>query len=209
MAHTTWLQWAQQLTAYMEAQTQRIASLEQTVMNLQNEMNTLKQQKQVHIDKIEYNFDQLKVEKLEGTLTIGVSPSTLDSIDDLTVNGASVGKSQSDENGSSADSSQGGPAAGMQQQVSSGIQQYLQQDVHDDMRSLEQKFEFPLDEDYKEMILEDIRKQVETRIEHYIQQYRSGGLKEPLEAATLNIMEKTKNDIRTALETYISGLPRK
>ncbi|KIL47367.1 spore germination protein GerPC [Jeotgalibacillus campisalis] len=31
----------------------------------------------VHIEKIEYKFDQLKVETLEGTLSIGLSPSDL------------------------------------------------------------------------------------------------------------------------------------
>ena len=83
----TWQQWAQQLSAYIEMQKQRIDKLEQTVTKLQTDLKALKDQKRIHIDKIEYNFDQLKVEKLDGTLTIGISPSSLDHIEDFSVNG--------------------------------------------------------------------------------------------------------------------------
>ncbi|MBD0382434.1 spore germination protein GerPC [Paenibacillus sedimenti] len=213
--HISWQQWIQQLCTYIEAQKQRIDKLEQTVTNLeqtvtklQTALNNVKDQKGVHIDKIEYNFDQLKVEKLEGTLTIGISPSSLDGIEDFSVNGVSVGK----EGLAGTDQGSGSPMVpgpDIHQEVSSGIEQYLQQDVQADMRSLEQKYQYPLDDDYKALILDDIRKQLDTRIRHYVGQYRSVGFKEPMEAVTTGIMEKTKHDILSALETYISSLPRK
>ncbi|NEW08019.1 hypothetical protein GK047_18630 [Paenibacillus sp. SYP-B3998] len=216
----SWQQWTQQLCTYIEVQKQRIdkleqtvATLEQSVAKLQGDLNAQKDQKRIHIDKIEYNFDQLKVEKLDGTLTIGISPSSLDSIEDFTVNGVSVGKEGQSgavpEGGNPAASTIGtSPDLGVQQQVSSRIQQYLQQDVQADIKNLELKYQYPLDDDYKELILEDIRKQLDTRIGHYVNQYRSVGFKEPMEAITTGIMEKTKQDILSALETYISSLPR-
>jgi spore germination protein PC len=248
----TWQQWAQQVSAYIEMQKQRIDTLEQTVNKLQTDLNTLKDQKRVHIDKIEYNFDQLKVEKLDGTLTIGISPSSLDNIDDLSVNGASMGKyagadanaffqgqgqgqmqgqgpgqmqgqgisqwqgigqrpqGQEQKQGQGPGTGQGSTSAfGIQQEISSGIEQYLQYGVHADMQNLENKYQYPLDEDYKALIIDDIRKQLDTRIQHYINQYRGVGFKEPMEAVTTSIFEKTKKDIISAIDSYISSLPRK
>ncbi|KQX60785.1 MULTISPECIES: spore germination protein GerPC [unclassified Paenibacillus] len=247
----TWQQWAQQVSAYIEMQKQRIDTLEQTVSKLQTDLNALKNQKGVHIDKIEYKFDQLKVEKLDGTLTIGISPSLLDQIDDLSVNGASMGKyagadanaffqgqgqmkgqmqgqglsqwqgigqrpqEQEQKQGPGAgnqgqEQGKGNPTGfGIQQEVSSGIEQYLQYGVHADMHNLENKYQYPLDEDYKALIIDDIRKQLDTRIQLYINQYRSVGFKEPMEAVTTSIIEKTKQDILSAIDSYISNLPRK
>jgi hypothetical protein len=253
----TWQQWAQQVSAYIERQKQRIDTLEQTVTKLQTDLNALKNQKGIHIDRIEYKFDQLKVEKLDGTLTIGISPSLLDNIDDLTVNGASVGKNagtdtnsffQGQGQGQGQSQGQGistfegigiraqgqdqgqaqgqgtgyqgqdqgkdqgkGSASGfgIQQEVSTGIAQYLQYGVHADMNNLANKYQFPLDEDYKALIIDDIRKQLDTRIQLYVNQYRGVGFKEPIEAVTTSIIEKTKQDILRAIESYISSLPRK
>ncbi|MEW9701022.1 spore germination protein GerPC [Paenibacillus sp. SI8] len=217
----SWQQWTQQLCTYMEAQKQRIIKLEQivnhleqTVNKLQAEVNAQKDQKRIHIDKIEYNFDQLKVEKLDGTLTIGISPGSLDSMEDFTVNGVSVGKEGLDATGAEtanpmAPVPETPPDFGVQQQVSSGIEHYLQQDFQTDMRNLELKYQYPLDDDYKELILSDIRKQLDTRIQHYVNQYRSVGFKEPMESIATGIMAKTKQDILSAIESYIASLPRK
>lgn len=231
----TWQQWAQQLSAYIEMQKQRIDNLEETVSKLQTDLKAVKDEKRIHIDKIEYNFDQLKVEKLDGTLTIGISPSLLDQIEDFSVNGNSLNKEDKGGGMGAGDmnpfyqggQSQGtGPNAGIgagqetgrgtagrqgkdiQAEVASGIEQYLLFGVQADINNLEHKYQHPLDEDYKDLIINDIRKQLDTRIQHYVNQYRGVGFKEPLEAVTNNIMDKTKQDILTAIETYISNLPK-
>ncbi|OCT15955.1 hypothetical protein A8709_10060 [Paenibacillus pectinilyticus] len=236
----TWQQWAQQISACIEMQKQRIDKLEQTVSKLEADLKSLKDEKRFHIDKIEYNFDQLKVEKLDGTLTIGISPSSLDHIEDFTVNGNQFSKDKDDNTNAGPSSSsdmnpfyQGGQyqgvapngdggtgprsprqtaaqqGQGIQADVASGIEQYLQFGVQADIHNLENKYQYALDEDYKDLIIDDIRKQLDTRIQHYVNQYRGVGFKEPMEAVTTSIMEKTKNDIFTAIETYISSLPRK
>ncbi|WNR44964.1 spore germination protein GerPC [Paenibacillus roseipurpureus] len=222
----SWQQWAQQLTAYIDMQKQRIDALEQTVSKLQTDLKVIKEEKRFHIDKIEYNFDQLKVEKLDGTLTIGISPSAMDHIEDFAVNGTSLNK---DDNGNSpvmggdqnpfyqggqyqgangGTRSQAGQSQNVQAEVAKGIEQYLKFGVQADMNNLEHKYQHPLDEEYKDLIIEDIRKQLDTRIQHYVNQYRGIGFKEPMEAVTSSIVEKTKNDIVTAIETYISSLPK-
>lgn len=60
----------QQLAECMD----RLAKIEQ---QLQERNQTSSSPSTIHIEKIEYKFDQLKVETLEGTLSIGMSPSEL------------------------------------------------------------------------------------------------------------------------------------
>lgn len=96
----------------------------------------------------------------------------------------------------------------MQQDVSKGIAHYLQYGLQSDMLNLENKYEYHLDEDYKDLIVDDIRKQLDARIQHYVNQYRGVGFKEPMEAVTTSIIDKTKQDIISAVESYISSLPR-
>lgn len=98
--------------------------------------------------------------------------------------------------------------AAMQQDVSKGIAHYLQYGLQSDMLNLENKYEYHLDEDYKDLIVDDIRKQLDARIQHYVNQYRGVGFKEPMEAVTTSIIDKTKQDIISAVESYISSLPR-
>ncbi|RTE07851.1 spore germination protein GerPC [Paenibacillus whitsoniae] len=260
----SWQQWAQHLCAYVELQKQRIDQLEQTVSKLdqtvqaltqtvsslkqtvdkqQEDLKAVKEEKRFHIDKIEYNFDQLKVEKLDGTLTIGISPSTLDQIDDFAVNGSNpMNAAGADQNPfyqagqyqGHAENSNLGPtvvpggmpdirggkdaggaadtqakAQGIRKDVAIGVDQYLKYGVQADMDNLEAKYQFPIDEDYRELIIGDIRKQLDMRIQHYINQYRGVGFSEPIEAVTSSIVEKTRQDIFTAIETYISSLPKK
>ena len=70
----------------VQSQKEAISKLENDLTQLQGELLELKQQNPVRIDKIEYNFDQLKIERLDGTLNIGLSPQDLNDIDDFAVN---------------------------------------------------------------------------------------------------------------------------
>jgi spore germination protein PC len=189
----------QQIYAHLNWQAQRIDKLEQTVTKLQADMDAAKDKKQFHIDKIEYNFDQLKVERLDGSLSIGVNPGTFEDAEDFMVNGTALG----------GKTMQAGPMSTMNQDISACIHDYLNQGAKDDMSAMEDKFQYPLDDSYKELILDDIRNQVEPRIEHYIKQYRSAGFKEPMDAVRENIVNQTKGDIRTAIESYLSQLSGK
>src|SRR3954452_17269709 len=81
------LQWVQMT---LQAQENRIVTLEHTIQKLQEEMKQLKEKPNVRVDKIEYKFDQLKVETLEGTLNIGLNPSDLSSIEDFAVQNQSL-----------------------------------------------------------------------------------------------------------------------
>jgi spore germination protein PC len=203
----SWQQQLQQLYSHIAWQAKRIEQLEQKLTKLEVDVAAVKDQKHFHIDKIEYKFDQLKVEKLEGTLTIGVTPATLDTIEDFTVNGKNLGTDGNSNGG--AIPAQPTWFDVLKGQVSSCIDSYLNIEAQDDMARIGDKYRFPLDESYQQFIVDEIRGQVEARIQHYLGQYRSAGMAQPTEAVKQAIIEKTKADIRTAMEMYISNLPGK
>ncbi|GGF15751.1 putative spore germination protein GerPC [Halobacillus andaensis] len=66
----SWDQWMQQVMEQMQEQQRLIEELTQKLEHLQS-----KEQTKTVIEKIEYHFDQLKIETLEGTLQIGLTPN--------------------------------------------------------------------------------------------------------------------------------------
>ena len=80
----------QQLYDYMKRQHQEIAQLQTSMAQLSEEIKKLKEKPSITVERLEYKFDQLKVETLEGTLNIGLNPSDLNNIDDLSVTPRSV-----------------------------------------------------------------------------------------------------------------------
>ncbi|MCP3026719.1 spore germination protein GerPC [Halobacillus sp. A5] len=76
----SWDQWMQQVMKQMEQQQRLIEELTHKLEHLQS-----REQTKTVIEKIEYHFDQLKIETLEGTLQIGLTPGGSEeaSIEDL------------------------------------------------------------------------------------------------------------------------------
>ena len=48
-------------------------------------MQELTEKPPVNIERIDYHFDQLKIERLEGTLNIGLNPSDLQNMDEFRI----------------------------------------------------------------------------------------------------------------------------
>ncbi|EAO55492.1 Spore germination protein PC [Bacillus thuringiensis serovar israelensis ATCC 35646] len=63
-----------QLQQALQTQQAAILNLEDQVRQLQEELNELKNRPSSSVGKVEYKFDQLKVENLNGTLNIGLNP---------------------------------------------------------------------------------------------------------------------------------------
>lgn len=217
----TWQQWAQQLSAYIEMQKQRIDKLEQTVTKLQAELNALKDQKRFHIDKIEYKFDQLKVETLEGTLNIGMNPSA---IEDLAVSkqeeGASAPAVSAQANGFNgvfegtppslhgtipgAEASQG-----LREEISKELMDFMGRQVPNHLVLLQAEYGHRLDNWHQQLIIEDIGRQIDQRIRFYLKQMEPGATVDQISSLKDSVIFRTKNDIQTALKNYFSKLPKK
>src|SRR6476620_8565064 len=74
------------MQAYLYKQDKKIYKLQQHIETLEKKVTELQNRPPVTVERLEYKFDQLKVETLEGTLNIGLNPTDLNSIDDLSVN---------------------------------------------------------------------------------------------------------------------------
>jgi len=79
-------QYVQQMSSYIQQQEGRIAQLEKNVQELQQKIKELGEQPPIKIDKIEYKFEQLKIDSLDGTLNIGLNPLTPDNLEDIIIN---------------------------------------------------------------------------------------------------------------------------
>lgn len=192
----------QQIYQQLEAQQSKIDQLEETIDILLDEISTLKNQASQHPGKIEYKFDQLKVERLEGTLNIGITPNggiEPSSIDDFTVNRNNIDV----------------PVVQQQhpkfyENIKKKVYDYLNNGCLDAMISLEKHYNYQLDVPYRNFIVEDIKKQIDKRIQYYL---KNVNLQNETEDALKQIEETTVNnvinDINRTMEEFIKHLPQK
>lgn len=193
----------QQLYQYVVTQQKRIEQLELRVATLEENFTAFKNDNTGKVERIEYKFDQLKVERLEGTLNIGITPTggiQPGAIEDFTVH-----RSDMDV-----------PSTGtafhsvLFENVKKSIYHYLNRDCYDVMTAIEQQHNYHLDVPYRNFIIDDIRKQIDSRIQYYLQginivETNEETLKE-LEETTIN---NVKNDINRTIEQFITHLPQK
>lgn len=199
--HSDFSQNLQQIYSYLHSQQEKINYLESIIQQLQNEMNALKQNPASNIERIEYKFDQLKVERLEGTLNIGISPQNGgNSIEDFAVNQQELSVP---------------PVANQQltlyENVKRQVHHYLNGECYHVFNMIEQQNNYFLDNHYRQYIIEDIKGQIDSRIDYYLKQLSQDANQqndhtEQLEALTIN---KVKEDIHKTYDEFIKHLPQK
>lgn len=191
------ISYLQKLHAFVESQEKRIIRLEQTLNKLKEETKVLKERPSIKVDKIEYKFDQLKVETLDGTLNIGLNPTDLQNIEEFAVNNEEIKTPISPKNQ-------------MQRTlaIENAIYQYLETDLPNVVAEEQRKYNLPLDETYISFIKEDIEKQLPMRIDYYIKQFqatnRGDGLNENMDE---DVIQQLIKDIQNGVQTFISHLP--
>ncbi len=192
-------QYLKQLHTYVLKQNERINHLETVILRLENEMKEIKQKPSTTIERIEYKFDQLKVETLEGTLNIGLNPSDTGAIDDFSV---SQGKMQVP------------PYNQFNREYVEGIRGemmiYLEDECLDLINTIEKKHGAILDQSYRDFIIDDISKQLDTRIEYHLNQQLSNPSLSRNEPDTIhnNVVASMKTDIENAINAFIINLPQ-
>lgn len=216
-----WYQYAQRMHSYIQAQSVKMADMEKDLEGLKAELSQLKEKKSIHIDKIEYKFDQLKVETLEGTLNIGMNPSA---IEDLAVSkqeeGASAPAVSAQANGFNgvfegtppslhgtipgAEASQG-----LREEISKELMDFMGRQVPNHLVLLQAEYGHRLDNWHQQLIIEDIGRQIDQRIRFYLKQMEPGATVDQISSLKDSVIFRTKNDIQTALKNYFSKLPKK
>ncbi|SEM74501.1 spore germination protein GerPC [Paenibacillus sp. OV219] len=204
-----------------------------------------------HVDTIQYHFDQLKVEKLDGTLNIGMTPPSEEfvkevgqlvlpsssNVSEVVVNDPSLlGKTPKLTPANSAQNSkvnhfpaQGGMVGGPQDVMPSApfpevrrqVDLFLDHTAPERLKAIETEMAIPLDPYHRRLVIEDIRKQMSTRIQFYIEQVSkshngaqtqadgqsgpgTGEIDKPSIPQT--VISKTTRDIEMALRNYMSKL---
>jgi spore germination protein PC len=189
-----YLQWLQ---SCIQAQEQRIVRLETTIQQMREELKQIKEKPTIHVGTIEYKFDQLKVETLEGTLNIGLNPSDLSGIDDLSVQNQSLNTPLS-------------PKAQMQRsmKIEETIYRYLETDLPQIIEDTQNNLNIQPNESYLSFIKQDIMKQLPNRIEYHLKanttQDRSG---KTTVAGAETIIELLKQEINNGVYVFLNHLP--
>ncbi|MBA4538741.1 spore gernimation protein [Bacillus aquiflavi] len=189
-------QYVQRLYSYVTAQEKRIKKLEKTITHIINDVEEIKTKPPLQVETIEYKFDQLKVESLEGTLNVGLNPADLQGIDEFSVKQPEP------------------PFIGpkpikLMRELEEELFSYLEIDLPAVINDTEKQLGLNLDESYIEFIKQDIRKQLPARINHYLSEQnselRSKDKHEKVKEATIG---KVKHDIHTAVFAFLSRLPK-
>lgn len=185
----------QQLYQYIDMLNTKIVALEQKVNELSQELLTIKETPKINVERIEYKFDQLKVESLDGTLNIGLNPSNLkDTIEDLAVEQNVNVKSIKD-------------LTPYKERITKEIQAYIQTELPTLIQDNEMQFQRSLDPSYYEMVQQDLLNQMPQRIDFYLENIPYVESKQSEEEWERKIISKIKKDIQTALFSFMSQMP--
>ncbi|WP_059172970.1 spore germination protein GerPC [Bacillus sp. FJAT-27445] len=184
------IQWLQ---GQLQLSEQRITALENSLRCAEDEIKKLKEKPAIQVGTIQYKFDQLKVETLEGTLSIGLNPQDVQGIEDLAIpNGL-----------------QGQPLPPMEMmqrgmKIEEEITRYLEGDLPAYVSSVEEKLGLQHAGSYLSFIQNDIKKQLPGRIEAHL---RKAGGTEFDEAFIGKTAEALKNEIENGVVAFLNNLP--
>ncbi|WP_158633950.1 spore germination protein GerPC [Radiobacillus deserti] len=148
MYYYNWNDYLQQLHTYVGEQQRKIDDLEQRVLALEND----KKQHTV-VEKLEYNFDQLKIERLDGTLHIGLSPEELSSMDSTALQ---IPPRRNEPNSLEA-----------RDPILQQLHTYVNKELPNRIQQLSKEYQVPIDDNFEKEILTDIRTQLSGRLAYY------------------------------------------
>lgn len=191
-----WLRYIQQVNEYLQYQNQQIQHMNARISELEKDVGEQKKSnRQPPVINNNYHFDLLKIERLEGTLNIGLNPNANDK--DSSIQEFAVGQSMQVPPGTEQYSP-------MYQGIHEQVQQYLNSDAYKSLEQMERKYHYPLDESYRNFIVEDVKKQIDERILYYMQKHP-----EEMENKEQSIIEEVKRDVEKTFEVFIQNLPRR
>jgi spore germination protein PC len=185
---------------------ERLYASEQKIQTLQDEFDRLKNDSKMNVGRIEYKFDQLKIERLEGTLNIGLTPKSGEGLlDDLSVGDQSI--QMGNETNPNPLRTAMNPITDA---VTSRVGRFLQTEALNELKQIEAKLEFPLDDNYRLFIIEDIRKQIPLRISQLVETLRgsSNQASLPDESDSLEnyLFDSIHSEILNGIEQFILKL---
>ncbi|MRH44185.1 spore gernimation protein GerPC [Aquibacillus halophilus] len=186
----SWQEYLARVQAYMQQQDTKIKELEQRIARLENTTNS--NTKNTTIEKLEYHFDQLKIERLDGTLHIGLSPEDLAKVDDLSLNQPVNNNYQRQ-------------AKPVTQELVGQLDSYLIEEGPSLLHQLASEYGFPLNKSYQEMILNDVRKQLPERVAQYEKNVRNEHPSQTKQETSQLIYEQVQKEINHSLRQFFQN----
>lgn len=191
------LQALAQINRLLAGQDERIRRLEETVNSLKQSLRDAQSNRPTTVN---YSFDQLKIDTLEGTLNIGLSPKAEDEdLSDFTVAEQTIHAGMTREN----------EPARQLEKIETLWKDYLQTHAVQDLIQIENERHHPLDDQYRQLILDDISKQIPSRAAYYLKKYQSENPENQDEEQLIQTVNlKVIEDIRKAFYLFFDHLPR-
>ncbi|UOQ92797.1 spore germination protein GerPC [Halobacillus shinanisalinarum] len=167
--YQSWNEWVKQVMKHIQDQQQTIEQLTQKIEQLQTQEHP-----KTVIEKIEYHFDQLKIETLEGTLQIGLTPNGMDTgnIEDLYTPQSSAPKHDQ------------------------ALDELMNGVVPQDIDNYAAEHGIPLANQHREQIIADINKQLPERFNFYRNQHP--------DLDSVSIVEKLQQEVRHSVTQYFT-----
>lgn len=187
----------QQITQQLERQESLIKQLQKKQRALEKELTEVKEKPVLHIDRIEYQFDQLKIDRLEGTLNIGLNPKDLQDMDEFAIDTLPFHKMQDRylEN--------------IREQLEHELNAYLDTELPEQIDKIKHENGLDIDESYTQFIIADIRQQLRERIDFYLKQQLREMPQTDREDMSAIILERIKEDIYNAVQSFFKQFPGK
>ncbi len=210
------LQYLYEMHLFHQHQRKKIKKMEAEIEQLRETVQRLNDQPGTNIERIEYSFDQLKIETLEGTLNIGLTPTGGEPIEEMIINQTGQqypGSSQPYPGPGQPYPPSGQPSSmfndEMMEDVMSELDRYLEEETAPLLDEMEQKYSYPLSREYRELIVNDINSQLESRVRYYMQQHtQNNDNRSDATQIAESITARVKEDIRNAVEAFIKHLPK-
>lgn len=179
-----------ELNAKIDEQNQLIYSLKSTIDSLERMIAEQISQSRV-AEKIEYNFDQLKIETLEGTLNIGMTPNQALPFEHIDLPNEQNEMEQ---------------LSPFEQIVYQQLTSYIRDDIPKEIKQFSEKNHLEISDEWIAILLYELNQQLPNRIQHhtkYLQDKKRLNLTEdhvPL------IVNHIKNELQQGLLLHLNRL---
>lgn len=183
----------QRLTQTLNRQETELLLLKQKIEDLTEQVRSLREEKRFVVEKIDYHFEQLKVERLEGTLNIGLTPDSGQALEQFMVNGETLSKEVSET----------GARDRMLADIRRDVQAYMEEGALSDLQRLEQEHHCMLGPELRSFVLKDVEKQLVPRIQHYVKQCGNPDEEDSIGRCREQTVDNVKRDVREAFAVYL------
>ncbi|QTH44701.1 hypothetical protein J4772_10065 [Cohnella sp. LGH] len=171
-----------------------LKQMSEQIASMQKQLDEIKSKPPLHV---EYHFDQLKVNRLEGTLNVGISPQGIPGLESLETPNF-VGWKAAE--GSADEALQ--PMRQLQQEIAA----YMDREAYVDLTELERQLGVSLNEEHRRRIVADVKRQLDERVHYYVRSeaYPASGTEEEKRKWRDTVKEKTMRDVQGAFTAYLN-----